>query len=102
MLFTCTKFKDKVLLIESPPGKDYFAHTSTLREIIEKFGKPLYKHYGITTSSSSSTSSSQTNSNSTDSSQTTTTTENSSSSTSLMTTSDGVNVDFMVWQNTKQ
>ncbi|CAG8592863.1 3871_t:CDS:2 [Funneliformis mosseae] len=28
MLFTCSKFKDRVLIIESPPGKDYFAHTN--------------------------------------------------------------------------
>ncbi|RIA81931.1 hypothetical protein C1645_830851 [Glomus cerebriforme] len=107
MLFTCTKFKDKVLLIESPPGKDYFAHTSTLRDIIEKFGKlALYKHSGIilnpsSSSSSSSNSTSQTSSISTDSSPTATTTANSSSSTASMKNSDDEAI-VDVWQSTKQ
>ncbi|GES92660.1 hypothetical protein GLOIN_2v1598892 [Rhizophagus clarus] len=102
MLFTCTKFKDKVLLIESPSGKDYFAHTSILQDIIEKFGKiALYKHYGFKLdscpSSPSSSSSSSTNSTLQSSTDTVVTTANSSSST----TNSEVDVDFIVWQNTK-
>lgn len=95
MLFTCTKFKDKVLLIESPPGKDYFAHTSTLQDIIEKFGKiALRKHYGFKLNLSPSSSSSNSTSQSTD---TAVTTANPSSST----TNSEVDIDFIVWQNTK-
>jgi hypothetical protein len=95
MLFTCTKFKDKVLLIESPPGKDYFAHTSTLQDIIEKFGKiALHKHSGFKVNSPLSSSSNSTSQTSTN---TIVTTANSSSST----TNSEVDEDFMVWQNTK-
>ncbi|CAB5394501.1 uncharacterized protein OCT59_013779 [Rhizophagus irregularis] len=95
MLFTCTKFKDKVLLIESPPGKDYFAHTNTLQDIIEKFGKiALRKHYGFKLNSCPSSSSSNSTSQTTDKA---VTTANPSSST----TNSEVDIDFIVWQNTK-
>ncbi|CAI2184946.1 562_t:CDS:2 [Funneliformis geosporum] len=96
MLFTCSKFKDRVLIIESPPGKDYFAHTCTLQEILEKFSNlTLYKHSGTKSNLTSGLASS------TSTSSTVKTIEN------ITPSNDGNNnenirdVDFMSWQNTK-
>nr|CAG8527174.1 1059_t:CDS:2 [Entrophospora candida] len=48
ILFTCFRFKDRILQIESPKGKDYFAHTSTLNDILEKYGLiAIRRNYGI-------------------------------------------------------
>ncbi|CAJ0895475.1 10455_t:CDS:2 [Entrophospora sp. SA101] len=48
ILFTCFRFKDRILQIESPKGKDYFAHTSTLNDILEKYGLiAIRRNYGV-------------------------------------------------------
>ncbi|CAJ0649346.1 13772_t:CDS:2 [Entrophospora sp. SA101] len=40
--------KNRILQIESPKGKDYFAHTSTLNDILEKYGLiAIRRNYGV-------------------------------------------------------